>query len=140
MNIQNQVEATKRIQSLLHLHGISTTVNKVKRKTEDVFHYELIENEGYQAHHIKFSKEPFRKLATFFPIHTGEGDSINAEYLFGLISTDWIYFAQPTIIYRVKAFDVKQEALTRLTSQDETTYSFPFNKMKVFWKDESTSQ
>ena len=45
LNIQNQVEATKRIQSLLHLHGISTTVNKVKRKTEDVFHYELIENE-----------------------------------------------------------------------------------------------
>ena len=140
MNIKNQVEATKRVQSLLHLHGISTSLNKVKRKNNELFHYELIENQGYQAHHIKFSKEPFKKLSKFFPKHSGEGDSINEEYVNGLISTDWIYFAQPTIIYRVKAFDVKNEALTRLTSQDEITYSFPFNKMKVFWKDESTTQ
>jgi hypothetical protein len=137
LNIKNQVEATKRIQSLLQLHGIQTTANKVKRKTQDVYHFELIENDGYQAHHIKFSREPFKSLSKFFPEHTGEGDSINEEYVKGLISTDWIYFVQPTIIYRVKAFDVKQESLTRLTSQDETTYSFPFNKMKVFWKDES---
>lgn len=122
------------------MHEVETTVNKVKRKRDDLFHFELIEHDGYQAHHIKFSKEPFRKLSTFFPKHTGEGDSINAEYLGGLISTDWLYFAQPTIIYRVRALDVKQAELTRLTSQDETTYSFPFNKMKVFWKDESTSQ
>ena len=140
MNIKNQVEATKRVQSLLYLHGVKTTVQKVKRKTKDLYHFELIENEGYHAHHIKFSKEPFRSLAKFFPKHTGEGDSINEEYVNGLISSDWIYFAQPTIIYRVKAFDVKEESLTRLTSQEETTYSFPFNKMKVFWKDESTSQ
>lgn len=122
------------------MHGVRTTLQKVKKKNNEQYHFELIENDGYQAHHIKYSKEPFRKLAEFYPSHTGEGDSINAEYLFGLIGTDWIYFAQPTIIYRVKAFDVKNEALTRLTSQDETTYSFPFNKMKVFWKDESTTQ
>ena len=138
MNIKNQVEATKRVQSLLHLHGVRTTIQKAKKKNNDQYHFELIENEGYQVHHIKYSKEPFRKLAEFYPKHSGEGDSINSEYLHGLISTDWIYFAQPTIIYRVKAFDVKEEALTRLTSQDETTFSFPFNKMKVFWKDESS--
>lgn len=138
MNIKNQVEATKRIQSLLQLHGIQTTVNKVKRKRDDLFHFELIEHDGYQAHHVKFSGEPFRKLSVIFPNQEGEGDSINVEYLSGLIGTDYVYFAQPTIIYRVKAFDVKKEALTRLTSQNETTYSFPFNKMKVFWKDESS--
>lgn len=140
MNIKNQVEATKRVQSLLRLHGIDTSLQKVKKKNNEQYHFELIENDGYLAHHIKYSKEPFRSLPKFFPKHTGEGDSINEEYVNGLISNDWIYFAQPTIIYRVKAFDVKQEALTRLTSQEETTYSFPFNKMKVFWKDESTSQ
>lgn len=140
MNIKNQVEATKRVQSLLHLHGIETTVQKVKKKNNEQYHFELIENEGCQVHHIKFSKEPFRKLPDFFPSQTGQGDSINSEYVNGLLGTDFVYFAQPTIIYRVRAFDVKQEELTRLTSQDETTYSFPFNKMKVFWKDESTTQ
>jgi hypothetical protein len=134
--IKNQVEATKKIQLLLQMHGTETTVTKVKKKNNNQYHFELIEHEGYQAHHVKFSKLPFKKLAKFYPNVTSEGDSINAEYLFGLISTDWIYFAQPSIIYRVKVIEVKQEALTRLTSQEETTYSFPFNKMKVFWKDE----
>ena len=135
--IKNQMEATSKIQSLLSMHGIETSVSKVSRLNGNKFHFELIEHDGYQAHHVKFSRHAFDKLAKFFPTETGQGDSINVEYVNGLISSDIIYFALPTIIYQVKALDIKKENLQRLTSEHESTFSMPFNKMKIFWKDES---